>query len=770
MSVLSDMSDMSDTKSDKNDKYDNRTISQIIKIKTKSDKLLCFLFISPLTDKEIAEKISCDVRDINKMRERHGDKIIRIDDSRPAKWTLSNAARLEIEKEIQLFQEKEKVAEKQKQLFLESQREKEAEEAEEAQLLNEIEDFLFDHPEYEQTIMVRNHLLIDLGEVMTASKILSDKILDSYDAFVPLCRSKAVSLLSIPNHKQNFEILVKNPPKSSFISVAHLRCEHINKICHSEVEIDSISEIRPCVEESIFSCPSCGNIFHVLQKDETYTLPTGCSCGRKGKFTLVHETMINTCYVRFIQPLSEIIGNNVYRSRVKGIIRGSLTSESMAKHIYPGSQIKLTYIPRTIKTTSKTGQQLVQHDLVLEVLYFEPCEAQIILQFSPDEIEMFQEESKKPSFPVDFAESCFPNHFGDLNIKLACAAQLVSSSLDCRRKDQTFHIFMCGDPGTDKSGFLKRSIYLSPLGKVIQCTNASKAGFVGSSGMKDEHTGRHYVELGQLSRCNRGIVGIDELSYLPFEDQKALNQGMEDGEISVDKANIHTIMVADFRCIAAGNPKEGRFKKDQIKTEDLGVDLSLLDRFDVIFIIRDIPDVQRDKSVVAKLRAGIQNQNHQKYNDEFIRRYILYARQNFQPILSPEVSEKVEAFYCQIRQMIKTNSSGYCISARQVRAIDGLVRCFAKMRLSNQTDKSDLHWSLQIIETMFQGFGIEISIPQLETVYSDSSLTSLIDRIRAEDSGAGADIDFGTEIQPMLNFAKETGIIFECSPGRYKIV
>ena len=94
-----------------------------------------------------------------------------------------------------------------------------------------------------------------------------------------------------------------------------------------------------------------------------------------------------------------------------------------------------------------------------------------------------------------------------------------------------------------------------------------------------------------------GVVCIDEFDKMREEDRVAIHEAMEQQTISVAKAGITTILNSRAAVLAAANPVFGRYDDTRSAADNIDLLPTILSRFDLIFIVRDIRNERRDQEI-----------------------------------------------------------------------------------------------------------------------------------------------------------------------------
>lgn len=92
-------------------------------------------------------------------------------------------------------------------------------------------------------------------------------------------------------------------------------------------------------------------------------------------------------------------------------------------------------------------------------------------------------------------------------------------------------------------------------------------------------------------------------------DRVAIHEAMEQQTISVAKAGITTVLNSRSSVLAAANPVYGRYDDFKSASENIDLMTTILSRFDMIFLVRDIREEERDRMICQHVMGVHINNN-----------------------------------------------------------------------------------------------------------------------------------------------------------------
>lgn len=500
---------------------------------------------------------------------------------------------------------------------------------------------------------------------------------------------------------RGFKVRIKNVP--SQIKIRHIRTKHIGKLFSIEGTIRQISMIHPLVTAVKFECPNCGNIMNVIQLGKQIKEPSRCGCGRRGKFHKKETTLIDTQRMILEESIELLEGNEQPRT-ISVLLFDDLTSPEIDKKNTPGTRIALTGIINERPGSMKDGEA-TERDFIINALHIEPVEEEYEeIKISGEEEERIHQLAKNPKVYDLLVKSYAPDIFGYNEVKEAIIYQLVGGVKKLRNgklfRMGDIHILLVGDPGAGKSKMLKYATYISPKHRYSSGGGASGVGLTAAA-VRDEFMRGWALEAGAFVLAHHGIAIIDEFDKIPEEDIGKLHSALSEQFISIDKGNVHATLRSETALLAAANPKLGRFTNEPVPKQ-IELPVALLNRFDFIFIIKDIPDPIRDRNVIETIISVHQESKEvePELDPAFLKKYMAYAKQKFNPKLSKEAAEEIKNFYIELRSQGTVEEDEISTIPITPRQGEGLIRvseAAAKIRLSETVEKIDVERGKKIL-------------------------------------------------------------------------
>ncbi|WXG43167.1 MAG: LAGLIDADG family homing endonuclease [Promethearchaeati archaeon SRVP18_Atabeyarchaeia-1] len=180
--------------------------------------------------------------------------------------------------------------------------------------------------------------------------------------------------------------------------------------------------------------------------------------------------------------------------------------------------------------------------------------------------------------------------------------------------------------------------------------------------------------------------------------------------ISIAKAGIVATLNARTAILAAANPALGRYNSFKNPAENINLPVTVLSRFDLIFVMVDKPESERDRKMaehVISLHSSKATGNEAPIAPLLLRKYISYAKKNVPPVLTDEAAKKIEEFYLETRAMGENPESPVPITARQLEALVRLAESRAKMALKREITVDDAEAVIRLMTTSLKMVGID---------------------------------------------------------------
>ena len=570
---------------------------------------------------------------------------------------------------------------------------------------------------------VRRSLIVNFSDLDKYDPDFADDILDKPDRMLDPGRVALLEIdLPIDVLLEDAHIRIVGLPRR--LKVRELRSDQIGKLIAIEGLVRTATEVRPKITYAAFECQRCGHEFYKEQTGTKFQEPYECpneACDRRGpfKFLLGKSQFIDAQKLRIQESPEDLKGGEQPQTLDVEL------EDDLAGKIFPGDRVVINGKLRSYQRTTQTGKS-TYFDLFLEGISTEITEQEFEeIEISVEEEKLLLELSQSPEIYEKIIRSIAPSIYGYEEVKEAMALQLFSgfpkSLPDGTRIRGDFHILLVGDPGVAKSQLLRYIVQLSPRGIYTSGKSSTSAGLTATA-IKDElGDGRWTIEAGALVLADKGIAAVDEMDKMEKEDRSALHEAMEQQTISVAKAGVMATLKCRCSLLAAANPKYGRFDRYEAISPQINLEPALLSRFDLIFVLEDVPSEDRDTKIATHILqsnyAGeltvqrIKNPEISledialathvimpEIEPQILRKYVGYARKNIFPTLTDQARERFKSYYVNLRKQGVDSNQPVPVTARQLEALVRLGEASARLRLSNSVTVEDSERVIRIVD------------------------------------------------------------------------
>lgn len=566
-----------------------------------------------------------------------------------------------------------------------------------------------------QNLMIKQYLLdVDVGHLIGYNETLAQDLKNRPADLLPLFESavkKSACKILYPNAPEREKLLpdceVTLKSETNRVMIRDLDASYISKLVRVPGIVISASTLTSRATHVHIMCRTCGNskVLPVAGGFSGIQLPRVCDseppegerndCGLD-PYMIMHDKckFVDQQTLKLQEAPDEVPVGELPRHMLLSVDR------YLTNKVVPGTRTTVMGIYSIFQHKSMKTQGAV----AIRSPYIRVIGLQIDVDgagrgrrtFTEEEEEEFIQMARMPNLYQTFSNSIAPSIFGNSDIKKAIACLLFSGSKkvlpDKMKLRGDINVLLLGDPGTAKSQLLKFVEKVAPIAVYTSGKGSSAAGLTASV-VRDPGTREFYLEGGAMVLADGGVVCIDEFDKMRDEDRVAIHEAMEQQTISIAKAGITTILNSRTSVLAAANPIFGRYDEMKSAGENIDFQTTILSRFDMIFIVRDEHNEQRD-NIIAKhvmnvhMNRAAPEQATGEIDLDKMRSYISYCRTKCAPRLSAEAADKLSSHFVGIRsemrglEMDMKQRSSIPITLRQLEAIIRISESLAKMTLS----------------------------------------------------------------------------------------
>ncbi len=562
----------------------------------------------------------------------------------------------------------------------------------------------------------KGSLTIDFEELYGFDQALAERLLAKPEEYLQHVSKGAYEQLRIEDaeYAEKIEkIIVRVVKLLGKEQLRKLGSRQMSKLVMIEGIVVRATPVRPMVQTAAFKCKRCGTMNQIEQTGQFLKAPAVCmapDCGRDGPFEFSQEesSFIDSQDLRLQEKPEDLPPGQLPR-----VLACKLIGDEIVDVARPGDHVSIVGIVRAFAPSlmgmGKLRTFILQLDAnSVEVLGKEPETSPP----TPEEEAKIISLSKDPGVHKKIMSSIAPSIFGLEHLKEAIMYLLfggVSKSLPDVNVRGEMNALIIGDPGTAKSQLLQYVSRIAPRGLYTSGRGTTAAGL--TAAVVREKGGSMSLEAGALVLADKGIACIDEMDKMRPEDRVAIHEAMEQHTVSVAKGGIVATLNARTAVLAAANPSLGRYEPNRTVAENISLPVTILSRFDLIFVLRDVPNKESDgkmsRHILEIHRRGVSPVEAQ-VDAELLRKYVSYAK-TVKPELSEEALKRLSDFYLAMRSASESEGSPVAITARQLESLVRVAEARARVALRPEVTAEDAEAAIVIMKRSLEEVGIDMS-------------------------------------------------------------
>lgn len=545
----------------------------------------------------------------------------------------------------------------------------------------------------------RESITIDFNDIMDCSTILWELYVNDPKMFMSRFKQKLYELDFNNDYfkpENYFNIRIINHYLKEKIS--NISVKHNNKLVAMRGRISKLSEKKPYIYQFYMHCPECDYEVFVDHK--------GGNCARcEDGPRLVNDkdrNVYTSCYYIKIQELNEDLDGQV-PMQLECIVLGDIT-----ERIRAGLKINCTAFIFLREITSSMSERtpfmlsavannitpLLSNDL-------ENVEKAKITE--QDENKILELVKDKPTLIKTLMSSFCPQVLGMEEIKLGLMLSIIGAGkmyVDGVTVRTRMHDLLIGDPGTGKTEMLSFGEKIT-LGSIKASAKGVSGGGLTAVTLK-ERDGSFSIQPGALIFANGSVLWFDEADKTDNEVRAHLHESMESGTVTIMKGGQMATLQAETTVVFGANPRFSRYDDSISVSENINLPESLISRFDLIFIIKDVVNEARDRSISRHIDSIFVDRKVPTYGNNNMSildliKYITYVKkQDIDPIITKGALQKIEDYYVLTRN--KSTSETISITPRQKQGMLRLIRALGRLTLSKYVDEFDADIIIKLMD------------------------------------------------------------------------
>src|SRR6476469_239457 len=313
---------------------------------------------------------------------------------------------------------------------------------------------------------------------------------------------------------------------------------------------------------------------------------------------------------------------------------------------------------------------------------------------------------------ASFAPHIYGHEIIKESILLLIVGSITKKLADGSNRRGDINIFLVGDPGTAKSEMLKYAAKIAPRGLYTSGRGTTAAGL--TAAVIRDKSGIMMLEAGAVVLGDQGLVCIDEFDKIKPEDRSSLYEVMEQQTCSVAKGGIVATLNARTSILSAANPMYGKYDPFKNITENVNLPIPLLTRFDLIYVIRDMPEKEKDSRVAGHILEIYHDPEHASQPSidiDLFSKYLAFSKQ-IESKLTTEAVDIIRNYYMKMRNV---DSEGMItVTPRQLEGLVRLSTARARLLLKDKVEADDAERAIYLVQRMLETAGVDVNTGKVD--------------------------------------------------------
>lgn len=525
-----------------------------------------------------------------------------------------------------------------------------------------------------------------------------------------------------------------------------------NTVCVDGI-VSTISNVKPKRLKSVLYCPATNKTIERRHYDYASLdyQPSSNALETKDEDGNLLEmewgkSLYKDCQTLTLQEMPEFAPAGQLPRCVDVILENDLVDKCK-----PGDRVQIVGSYRCMPNKQGNFSNCVFRTVVI-ANHVELMSKEVSMNLTDDDIKAATRLAKARRLDIfeRLSKSLAPSIYGHDEVKKALLCLLLGGMEKIlpngTRLRGDINILLIGDPSVAKSQLLRYVLGCAP--RAIATTGRGSSGVgLTAAVTTDPETGDRRLEAGAMVLADRGIVCVDEFDKMSDIDRTAIHEVMEQGRVSICKAGIQARLNARCSVLAAANPICGNYNLYKSPKENIGLQDSLLSRFDLLFIMLDKKDTMIDTKIAdhivrthryrptneldgeptllnntASYLSTIRedhddddrteifekhdpllhgpNNKQRFFTIEFLRKYVHIAKK-VKPQLTEEACLMIGEHYAELRKIdidVPDLAKTQPITARTLETLIRLSTAHAKARLSTKVESQDAAEAINLVQ------------------------------------------------------------------------